>query len=136
VDLQRFVDAQDAHGSYEQALAELANGCKTSHWMWFVFPQVAGLGHSPLAQHYALGGLGEARAYAAHPVLGRRLRDCTRLVLHVDATAEAALGPVDALKLRSCMTLFWHATGEPGFRAVLDRHFDGEEDPLTLARTL
>lgn len=133
-DLQRFVDAQA--GSYDTALAELGAGRKRSHWMWFVLPQVTGLGRSSTAQLYALDGLAEARAYLAHPVLGPRLRECASAVADLPDTDPVALmGPVDAVKLRSSMTLFAHAApDEPDFRAVLDRFFDGEEDPATLDR--
>ncbi|SDC78952.1 Uncharacterized protein, DUF1810 family [Geodermatophilus telluris] len=132
--LRRFVDAQA--GSYEQALAELRAGRKTSHWMWFVFPQVAGLGRSPTAQHYAVTGLDEARAYLAHPVLGPRLVECARVLTELPGTDPVAVfGPVDAVKLRSSMTLFAYADpDEPAFRAVLEQYFAGEEDPATTAR--
>jgi uncharacterized protein (DUF1810 family) len=129
--LSRFVDAQ-AHGVYERALEELRGGLKRSHWMWFVFPQVAGLGRSPTAQHYAIASLGEARAYLAHPVLGPRLRECAAVVAELPAGAEAIFGGIDAMKLRSSMTLFLRAAAdEPVFRRVLDRHFAGAPDPMT-----
>ncbi|GAB7051902.1 DUF1810 domain-containing protein [Catenuloplanes indicus] len=130
-DLQRFVDAQA--GVHERALAELTAGDKRSHWMWFVFPQLAGLGRSDMAQRYALASLDEARDYLAHPVLGPRLRACTRAVLGVrDRTAADILGVVDAQKLRSSMTLFaLAAPDETLFGEVLDRYYDGERDPLT-----
>lgn len=133
-DLQRFVDAQ--RGSYDTALAELRAGAKRSHWMWFVFPQIVGLGRSATAQHFAVSGLDEARAYLAHPVLGPRLLECTRALADLHASDPVAvLGPVDAQKLRSSMTLFAHADpAEPLFRAVLDRHFDGAEDDATASR--
>jgi uncharacterized protein (DUF1810 family) len=134
--LERFVQAQDEGGTYARALAELQAGRKTSHWMWFVFPQVAGLGRSETAQRYALGGLDEARAYLADPVLGSRLRACVDALLGQDEDDPVAvLGDVDALKLRSSMTLFAHAApdGEP-FRTVLDRFFAGAEDEATLVR--
>ncbi|MGY1753770.1 DUF1810 domain-containing protein [Blastococcus sp. SYSU D01042] len=133
-DLQRFVDAQ--RGSYETALAELRAGSKRSHWMWFVFPQVAGLGRSATAQHFAISGLDEARAYLAHPVLGPRLVECAQALVELGGTdAVAVLGPVDAQKLRSSMTLFAHADpDQPVFRAVLDRFFDGTEDDATTSR--
>jgi len=133
-DLQRFVDAQ--RGSYDTALAELRAGAKRSHWMWFVFPQIAGLGRSATAQHFAVSGLDEAHAYLAHPELGRRLRDCAQALLDLGATdAGSVLGPVDAMKLRSSMTLFAHAAPtEPVFHAVLDRYFGGKEDDATTAR--
>lgn len=132
-DLDRFVHAQ-AGGVHERALAELRGGRKSSHWMWFVFPQVAGLGRSATAQRYALGSLAEARAYAAHPVLGPRLRETTAAVLAAPVTtAEDLMGGIDALKLRSSMTLFARAVpDDPGFRAVLDRFWDGAEDTATL----
>ncbi|PRY48645.1 uncharacterized protein (DUF1810 family) [Geodermatophilus tzadiensis] len=132
--LQRFVDAQA--GSYQQALAELRNGRKTSHWMWFVFPQVAGLGRSATAQHYAIRGLDEARAYLAHPVLGPRLVECARVLTGLpDGDPVAVFGPVDAVKLRSSMTLFAHADpGQSAFRAVLEQYFGGAEDEATTSR--
>lgn len=138
-DLQRFLDAQDSGGTYERALAELIAGRKTSHWIWFVFPQVAGLGQSEMSRRYAIASLEEARAYVSHPVLGERLRDCARALLrHRDRAAEEILGGIDAIKLRSSMTLFAHATDEEAtrrrFTAVLDQYFGGEEDAATLAR--
>lgn len=133
--LQRFVDAQ-AGGTYEQALAELRAGRKSSHWMWFVLPQVVGLGRSSTAQHYALAGLDEAREYLAHPVLGPRLRTCAEALAGLATTDPVAvMGPVDAVKLRSSMTLFARAApDEPVFGRVLDRFFGGEEDPATVGR--
>jgi uncharacterized protein (DUF1810 family) len=137
-DVSRFVAAQDSGGSYDAALRELRAGRKRSHWMWWVFPQVAGLGQSPTSRHYALAGLGEARAYLADPVLGRRLRECAEALLALDGDDPVAvLGGTDAMKLRSSMTLFSRAADEEAgrrFREVLDRYFDGEEDPATLAR--
>ncbi|SDE71082.1 Uncharacterized protein, DUF1810 family [Blastococcus fimeti] len=133
-DLQRFVDAQ--RDSYDTALAELRAGAKRSHWMWFVFPQVAGLGRSATARHFAISGPDEARAYLAHPVLGPRLRECARALVELDGSDPVTvLGPVDAQKLRSSMTLFAHADpAEPVFRAVLDRYFGGREDEATTSR--
>jgi uncharacterized protein (DUF1810 family) len=132
-DLQRFRTAQDAHGTYAAALAELRAGRKTTHWMWFVLPQLAGLGRSATARHYAVSGLAEARAYLADPVLGARLRECARVLGELPGhDPVAVLGPVDAQKLRSSMTLFARASDEPVFRAVLDRFFAGEEDPATI----
>jgi uncharacterized protein (DUF1810 family) len=133
-DLSRFVDAQA--GTYAQALAELRAGRKTGHWMWFVFPQVAGLGRSPTAQHYAVSGLDEARAYLAHPVLGQRLVESAQALLDLPGDdATAVLGSVDAMKLRSSMTLFAHADpAQPVFRAVLERYFAGQEDEATTSR--
>ena len=133
-DLQRFVDAQDAGGTYERALGELHRGRKVSHWMWFVFPQVAGLGASEMNRRYAITSLDEAVAYLAHPVLGARLRESTDAVLALPATVTAAedvFGGIDARKLRSSMTLFHRAAAEPRFAAVLDRFFAGEPDAAT-----
>jgi len=137
-DLQRFVAAQDAGGTYETALAELRRGRKVSHWMWFVFPQIAGLGSSPTSRHFAISGLAEARAYLAHPVLGPRLLTAAGVVADtggLDAdhpSAEDIFGAVDAQKLRSCATLFARADpGEPVFARILERFFGGEPDPAT-----
>jgi uncharacterized protein (DUF1810 family) len=132
-DLQRFVEAQD--GVYARALAELKRGRKESHWMWFVFPQLAGLGSSPMAQRYALRSLDEARAYLAHPVLGRRLREVTEAVNAVEGrTAHAIFGSPDDFKFRSSMTLFQAVEPqEPAYRQALGKYFDGEPDPKSLA---
>jgi uncharacterized protein (DUF1810 family) len=134
VDLERFVTAQD--GTYPTALAELRAGRKRSHWMWFVFPQIAGLGSSPTAQRYAIADLAEARAYLAHPVLGPRLVEASRALTSLDATDPVAvLGSIDALKLRSSMTLFAHADpDEPVYAAVLAQYYAGAEDEATLGR--
>ena len=131
-DLDRFVAAQA--GVYAQALAELEAGAKRSHWMWFVFPQLAGLGRSPTAIFYAIGSADEARAYLAHPLLGARLRDCVAAILrHKDRSAEAIFGAVDAMKLKSSMTLFEAVAGDPTpFAAVLDAFFAGARDAATL----
>ena len=133
-DLDRFVTAQDS--DYETVLGELRRGRKTGHWIWYIFPQIAGLGRSWMSQHYAISSLDEARAYLAHLVLGARLRECARLVLAVEGrTAEEILGSIDAMKLRSSMTLFHRAApDEPEFGLVLDRYYDGAEDEATLAR--
>ena len=130
--LQRFIDAQE--GVHARALDELRAGRKTTHWMWFVFPQVAGLGSSAMAQRYAIGSLEEARAYLAHPVLGPRLVECTEAVLsHPDRTAHQILGSPDDVKLRSSMTLFVLVAGpESVFQRVLDAFFDGETDTRTV----
>jgi uncharacterized protein (DUF1810 family) len=135
VDLERFVQAQDEHQTYDHAVAELRRGRKTSHWMWFVFPQIAGLGRSPMAQAYAIADLAEARAYLAHPVLGPRLVECAEIVASQQgSTAEQIFSPIDAMKLRSSMTLFAVANpDQPVFAAVLDQHFDGP-DPETERR--
>lgn len=134
MDLERFVRAQDDRGTYLRALAELRAGRKQSHWMWFVFPQVAGLGRSATAQAYAIADLAEAQAYLAHDVLGPRLRECCRALLDLDGvSAERVLGGVDAIKLRSSMTLFALADPtEPVFAEVLDRFYDGERDERTV----
>jgi uncharacterized protein (DUF1810 family) len=131
--LERFVDAQDQGGTYAQALAELRAGRKTSHWMWFVFPQIAGLGRSPTARHYALESLAEARDYLAHPVLGPRLVESARALADLPgADAEEVLGATDAMKLRSSMTLFARADpAEDVFARVLDQYFGGEPDGAT-----
>ena len=132
-DLGRFVAAQDAGGTYSRAVAELRRGRKTSHWMWFVFPQIAGLGQSPTSRTFAISSLEEARAYLAHPVLGPRLIECATIVAQAQGrTAEQMFGGIDALKLRSCVTLFLRADpGEPVLGQVLDRYFDGLPDPAT-----
>ena len=131
--LRRFVAAQDAGGTYDHAAAELRAGRKTSHWMWFIFPQIAGLGYSPASRTYAITSLDEARAYLAHPVLGARLIDCAAILTGLAGrTAEQIFGEVDAMKLRSSITLFMHAApGERVFRQVLDQYFGGEPDSAT-----
>lgn len=131
-DLDRFVRAQD--GVHDQALAELRSGRKRSHWMWFVFPQLAGLGRSTTAQHYAIDGIDEARAYLAHPVLGPRLVEAAGVAAAATArSADDLFGGIDAMKARSSMTLFARAADDPApFRAVLDRWFHGSEDPVTV----
>jgi uncharacterized protein (DUF1810 family) len=130
-DLQRFVAAQDSGGSYERALAELRAGRKTSHWMWFVFPQRAGLGQSEMSRRYAIASPEEARAYLDHPVLGPRLvESAAALLAHEGRSAGEILGEIDAVKLRSSMTLFSRiAPEQPAFRRVLERYFAGEPDP-------
>ena len=130
-DLERFVAAQA--GMYPSVVAELRDGRKTGHWMWFVFPQVAGLGMSEMSRRYAIGSLSEAVAYLEHPVLGPRLRECAGIVLATDGrSAEAIFGGIDAVKLRSSMTLFHRAApDETVFRDVLDRFFGGVADPAT-----
>jgi uncharacterized protein (DUF1810 family) len=130
--LERFVEAQQS--CYEQVRRELEAGRKQTHWMWFIFPQIGGLGVSPTAQHFAIASLAEASAYLAHPVLGGRLRECTRLVNESGARSAAAIfGELDAMKFRSSMTLFAHAVQHNAtFEAALGKFFDGKEDPLTL----
>ena len=133
-DLSRFVVAQ--RGTYDQALAEVRSGRKTSHWMWFVFPQLRGLGSSETSRHFGIADLDEARAYVADPVLGPRLREIAAATLAAPParTATEIFGAIDALKLRSSMTLFAAADpGEPVFGAVLERFFEGVPDPLTVA---
>ena len=135
-DLERFVTAQDEGGTYDRALAELRQGRKRSHWMWFVFPQIAGLGSSPTARRYAIASADEARAYVGHPVLGPRLVQCAQALCELDGSdPQAVLGAVDALKLRSSMTLFEAvAPGRPEFAGVLERYYAGERDAQTLRR--
>lgn len=131
IDLQRFIDGQE--GIYETALAELKTGSKRSHWIWFIFPQVAGLGFSTMAARYAINSKEEAKAYLAHPILGARLRVCANALLAVrDKTALQIMGHPDDLKLKSSMTLF-AAVAELGspFQAMLDRYYSGEVDPRT-----
>ncbi len=130
--LNRFVLAQD--GVYSGVIAELMQGEKTGHWIWFIFPQIAGLGHSPVSQRYSLSSIKEARAYYDHPVLGPRLVECTNLVLAAkNRSVEQIFGPLDALKFRSCMTLFSVADPENQiFQKAVDRCFEGEPDTLTL----
>jgi len=128
--LERFIEAQA--GDYGHALRELLDGRKRTHWMWYIFPQLDGLGSSPTARRFAIRNLDEARAYLHHPVLGARLRECAAAILtHRDRTANEILGSPDDLKLRSCATLFAHASGEPIFREVLEQFYDGIPDPRT-----
>lgn len=131
--LQRFLDAQ--HGIYETVLAELRAGRKRTHWMWFIFPQVIGLGHSPMSRRYAIRSRAEAAAYLAHPVLGARLRECTQAVLqHPNRAIGAIFGYPDDLKFHSCMTLFARLTPpESLFQDALHLYFDGQPDKNTLA---
>lgn len=132
--LQRFVDAQAP--VYAQVTAELREGRKASHWMWFIFPQIAGLGHSWMAEMYAISGRDEAIGYLQHPVLGPRLRECTRLVNAVEGRSiEKILGGIDALKFRSSMTLFANvAPKDAEFLEALNKYYIGQMDELTLAR--
>ena len=132
--LQRFVDAQEA--IFEQVRAQLRAGRKASHWMWFIFPQIAGLGHSPIAIRYAISSRQEAEAYLIHPLLGPRLRECSRLVNLVEGRSiEQILGYPDNLKFRSCMTLFAQVpTDNQIFTDALQKYFAGEFDRLTLER--
>ena len=132
--LDRYLVAQ--RHVYGGALEELRRGRKTGHWIWFIFPQIAGLGYSSMSQAYAIASLDEARAYLAHPVLGSRLRECATVVLATRGrTAEEILGPIDAMKVRSCMTLFHRAApDDPVFSEVLDRYYGGLADEATDAR--
>jgi uncharacterized protein (DUF1810 family) len=129
--LERFVREQEP--GYDQVLAELRHGRKSSHWIWFIFPQIAGLGRSAMSQHFAIGSLDEARAYLEHPVLGTRLRECVGLLLAVKGrSADEIFGSLDAMKVRSSMTLFHRAApDEPEFRLVLERFYDGITDSST-----
>lgn len=131
--LSRFVEAQE--GVYERALQELRRGRKATHWMWLVFPQLAGLGHSEMARRYGISSMDEAQAYLGHPVLGLRLQECTGAACGAEGrSAYEIFGSPDDLKFRSSMTLFLRAgAGEACFREALDRFFGGEEDPLTLS---
>ena len=132
--LDRFIDAQDR--VLDCVRAELKSGRKRTHWMWFMFPQIGGLGHSAMAQRYAISSLDEAKAYIAHPVLGARLRECTALVLAAEGRAiHDIFGAPDDLKFHSCTTLFARAApDEPLFRRALDRFFAGKEDRSTVER--
>ena len=133
-DLDRFVQAQDP--VYSTVLAELRAGHKRTHWMWFVFPQIAGLGSSTMAQRYAIASTDEAAAYLAHPVLGRRLRECASIVAALDAgSAGAIFSHPDELKFHSSMSLFADvAPDEAVFQTCIDKYFDGEPDPETVVR--
>lgn len=130
--LERFVDAQ--RDTFDDALEELRDGRKRTHWMWFVLPQLRGLGHSAMAERYGLADADEAMAFVAHPLLGPRLLDCVRALLaHRMRTAEEILGGIDAMKLRSCLTLFMHVAPEvPEFAQALQQFYKGEEDPRTV----
>lgn len=133
-DLQRFVDAQQS--IYDRALAELNAGHKQSHWMWFIFPQIAGLGHSDMVRRYAIKDADEATAYLEHPLLGPRLEQCAQALLaHAERPARQILGSPDDMKLRSSMTLFAAVAPERAtFQAVLDAFFAADPDPATLSR--
>ncbi len=130
--LERFVAAQA--GSWDDAVAELRAGAKRSHWMWWIFPQIAGLGRSDTARYYAIASADEARAYLAHPLLGPRLVEAAETVARARGSADAVMGSIDAVKLRSSMTLFAAVAADPApFRAVLDRFYGGEDDAATQA---
>jgi len=130
-DLERFVEAQQ--GIYARVCAELREGCKRSHWMWFIFPQMRGLGSSPTAQRFGISCADEARSYLRHLILGARLRECTQYLMQIEGrTATEIFGHPDELKFRSCMTLFARTTEEPLFQSALQKYFAGESDALTL----
>jgi uncharacterized protein (DUF1810 family) len=131
--LERFVAAQDAEGTYERALTELRGGSKRSHWMWFIFPQIAGLGQSPTSRKYAISSLAEAQAYLRHPVLGPRLKESAGAVAGLQGlTAGQIFGGIDARKLHSSMTLFLRADPQASvFQQVLSKYFEGLPDPAT-----
>ena len=132
VDLERFVTAQEA--DYHIALAEIRRGSKRSHWLWYIFPQIDGLGHSAMSRRYAIRSLDEARAYLDHPLLGQRYRECVGALQDLTGTtAEQVFGTVDAAKLRSSLTLFQATGNEPLFGAALERWFGGNRDARTLA---
>ena len=133
MELERFVAAQDDHGTYRIAVSELRAGRKRTHWMWFVFPQIAGLGRSPISRRYAIASLAEAQAYLAHPLLGPRLNESASILAELSGrTAEQVFGGVDAIKLRSSMTLFAVADPEnPVFQRVIDKYFDSARDSAT-----
>ena len=129
--LERFVTAQE--NVYAAVVEELGVGRKRSHWMWFIFPQAAGLGMSATSRKFAIQSLDEARAYLAHPLLGARLRQCTQLVMNVEGrTAEEIFGSIDSVKLRSCLTLFDAASDEQLFRDAIEKYYCGETDQRTL----
>ena len=128
--LERFVVAQER--MYPRALEEVKNGRKVTHWIWYIFPQLKGLGHSNKSIYYGLDGIEEARAYLAHPVLGARLREITTAVLQSDKSADEIFGGIDTIKLRSCMTLFNEVAEDDLFVKVLEKHFEGKKDLQTL----
>lgn len=131
--LQRFVDAQQS--VYQTALTELQNGEKQSHWMWFIFPQIVGLGHSEMARRFAIADKAEALAYLQHPLLGARLRECAQAVLqHIERSAQQIFGSPDDMKLRSCKTLFAQVEHHTEFQLVLNQFYNGEMDNATLTR--
>ena len=133
MNLDRFVEAQEP--VHARALDELKAGRKQSHWMWFIFPQIAGLGRSAMTQHYPIQNLAEARAYLAHPLLGARLRECTQATLNIECkSAHDIFGSPDDLKFRSSMTLFDLASPNGIFRSALEKYFSGDADPMTLQK--
>ena len=128
--LERFLDPQNF--MYELALTEIHNGRKEEHWIWYIFPRLRGIGKSRLSYHYGIQNIAEAKSYYAHPILGKRLQEATQLLLHQDKDLVEIFGHLDAMKVRSCMTLFYHATGDKMFMKVIEKFFGGNEDDLTL----
>ena len=128
--LERFLDPQNF--MYELALTEIRNGRKEEHWIWFIFPQLRGIGRSRMSYHYVIKDIEEAKAYYAHPILGNRLLEATQLLLHQDKDLVDIFGHLDAMKVRSCMTLFFHATGDDMFMKVIEKFFGGVEDGVTV----
>ena len=128
--LERFLNPQEL--MYEQALAEIRNGRKEEHWIWFIFPQLRGIGRSRMSYHYGIQDIAEAKSYYAHPILGKRLLEATQLLLQQDKDLVEIFGQLDAMKVKSCMTLFYHTTRDEVIMKVIDRFFSGDEDDLTL----
>ena len=128
--LERFLDPQNF--IYELALTEIRIGRKEEHWIWFIFPQLRGIGKSRMSYHYGIKDIEEATAYYAHPILGKRLQEATKLLLHQDKDLIEIFGHLDAMKVRSCMTLFYHATGDEMFMKVIEKFFGGVEDEVTV----
>ena len=128
--LERFLDPQEF--MYELALSEIRNGRKEEHWIWFIFPQLRGIGKSRLSYHYGIQDIEEAKSYYAHPILGKRLQEATLLLLLQEKGLEEIFGYLDAMKVRSCMTLFYHATGDDMFMKVIEKFFGGVEDGVTV----
>ena len=128
--LERFLDPQTF--MYELALTEIRNGRKEEHWIWFIFPQLRGIGKSRLSYHYGIQDIEEAKSYYAHPILGKRLQEATQLLLQQEKDLVEIFGHLDAMKMRSCMTLFFRATGEEMFMKVIDKFFGGVEDEVTI----
>ena len=128
--LERFLDPQNF--MYELALTEIRNGRKEEHWIWFIFPQLRGIGRSRMSYHYGIKDIEEAKAYYAHPILGNRLLEATQLLLNQDKDLKEIFGHLDAMKVKSCMTLFFHATGDEMFMKVIEKFFGGVEDGVTV----
>lgn len=128
--LERFLDPQNF--MYELALTEIRNGRKEEHWIWFIFPQLRGIGRSRMSYHYGIQDIAEAKSYYAHPILGKRLQEATLLLLQQDKDLVEIFGHLDAMKVKSCMTLFYHATGDKMFMKVIEKFFGGVEDDVTV----